>query len=223
MMHVQSSSSPAFYANIRAIRPDTLAISQIKPSQAELEEMLGNLRANPIIGSRISDNEDGTYSFDMTAGSWSEQAFTASAIVNELNGNGYEAGPSGPKIFPSQSDAKLFKQMTGYNLLVLGGQQVVLDAHGMSPALSDQRAVHQALEFVNNVAEFRASGYIEGELSSKNIGIFLSAYALTANSGEIVHQLMASLNSRLEEPAAVDDRRGGESSEIESLLHMISV
>jgi hypothetical protein len=59
-MHVQSSSLPAFNANIRAAKPNTIPVSEIKLSQVELEEMLGNLRADPIIGSRILKNDDGT-------------------------------------------------------------------------------------------------------------------------------------------------------------------
>lgn len=222
-MHAQSSTLPAFYADLNPSNTETLAVSEIRQPHAELEELLGTLRADPVIGSRISENEDGTYSFDMKAGGWSEQAFIASTVVQELNGAHFEISAAGGEALPSRSEAQLFKQMTGYNLLVLGGQSVVLDANGLPPALSDQRSVQEVLELVNNIAAFRAGGLIEGDLSSRNIGTFLSAFALMPQSAVMIDQLVSALNAKAEIPVSHEDTGDEGSYQIETLIHMISV
>ena len=227
-MQVQSSYTSAFYANSKGIKsepPPTAPSAAVQQTQVELEEMLGHLRADPTIGSRISDNDDGTYSFDMTAGGWSEKAFVASAIVTELNGGRYDTTNSGDHLQPTQGDTQLFKQITGYHLLMLGGEITVLDRNGYPPASSDQHLVQQAYELVGDIARSRALGHLDGELTLDNVSSFLSNDRFSKASQDLIRPLMAALRERAgtDMPPLSDPAPPPQGNEIAALLSMISV
>lgn len=156
----------------------------------DLEQMLENLWQDPSIGKRLSQNEDGSYEFDTDGYKWSDKSFVARALVLELNDQDFSLIGNEGMIYPSDGDRSLFKQMTGYNMLILGGACVVLDDEGFPPAAADQSAVQQAFDFVQDVACHRHAGYLEGELSAENIGALLSAWDIGPGTSPFIDQLL---------------------------------
>ena len=223
-MQIQSSYSSSFYAApTKGSKGDSQSsATPAKPQTTpDLEQMLDNLCEDPSIGDRITENDDGTYSFDMRAQGWSEKAFAARAIVLELNGASFSQIEDSSAILPSSSDIALFKTMTGYNILMLGGQQVVLDDEGFPPSAEDQKSVQQAFDFINDVASFRNAGYLEGDLTSDNIGVILSALNITPGSSAFIDQLLEELSTASNDApnAAVNT----EQDKIEELMNLVSV
>lgn len=162
--------------------------------RADLEQMLENLCQDPSIAERVSENEDGSYNFDANPLKWSDKSFAAFALVLELNDQDFSLIGNEGMIYPSDGDRSLFKQMTGYNMLILGGSCIVLDDEGFPPAAADRSSVQQAFDFVQDVACHRHAGYLEGELSAENIGAFLSARNLGPGSSPFIDQLLQTLN-----------------------------
>lgn len=157
----------------------------------DLEQMLENLcQQDPSIAKRVSENEDGSYNFDTDAYKWSEKSFVARALVLELNDQDFSLIGNEGMIYPSDGDRSLFKQMTGYNMLILGGACVVLDDEGFPPTAADKSSVQQAADFVVDVACYRHAGYMEGELSAENIGALLAAWDLGPGTSPFIDQLM---------------------------------
>nr|WP_299502138.1 hypothetical protein [uncultured Rhizobium sp.] len=207
-MQIQSSYTSSSYVTPTKVpksdnqSADFAAVSQEKPV---LEEMLENLRRDASVRDRITENDDGTYSFDIRASGWTENSYAAFAIVTELNGGSFSLIGNSGKSYPTEADTDLFKQMTGYNMLNLGGSLVVLDDAGFPPAAADQSSVQQAFDFILDVASFRSSGYLEGELTAENVGSFLSAYNIAPGSSAFIDQLLEELNKAASPIVSEDD------------------
>jgi len=212
-MQIQSAYSSSSYST--TTKPASSAASEQKP---DLEQMLENLRKDPAINARITENEDGSYDYNLEGYRWSEESFAARAIITELNGESFSLIGTEGMMFPSDSDAQLFKQLTGYNLLRLGDASVVLDDDGFPPAEADQSSVKQALDFISDVMMFRNEGYFEGGLTSANVGSILSAYNISPGSNSFIDQVLEILNE-------ADPSVGSESTQqtqIDELLDLIS-
>ena len=160
----------------------------------DLEQMLENLCQDPSIARRVSENEDGSYNFDASPFKWSDKSFAAFALVLELNDQDFSLIGNEGMIYPSDGDRSLFKQMTGYNMLILGGACVVLDDEGLPPAAADKSSVQQAVDFVQDVACHRHAGYLDGELSAENIGALLAAWDLGPGTSPFIDELLRTLN-----------------------------
>lgn len=163
-------------------------------ARADLQKMLDNLCQDPSIAKRVSEDEEGRYNFDIKGQNWSEKSFAAHALVLELNDQDFSLIGNEGFIYPGDGDRSLFKQMTGYNMLILGGTCVVLDNEGFPPAAADKSSVQQAFDFIQDVACHRQAGYLEGELSAENIGAFLAARNLGPGSSPFIDTLLATLN-----------------------------
>ncbi|THV23027.1 hypothetical protein [Peteryoungia ipomoeae] len=163
-------------------------------ARADLEKMLDNLCQDPSIAKRVSEDEEGRYSFDIKGQNWSEKSFAARALVLELNDQDFSLIGNEGFVYPSDADRSLFKQMTGYNMLILGGTCVVLDNEGFPPAAADKSSVQQAFDFFQDVACHRQAGYLEGELSAEKIGAFLAARNLGPGSRPFIDHLLQTLN-----------------------------
>jgi hypothetical protein len=207
-LQIQSSySSSSYIAPTRASKNESLASNHTAQSEQKplLEQMLENLREDASVRDRIIENDDGTYEFDTRASGWTENSFAAYAIVKELNGVSFSLIENTDMSYPSQSDADLFRQMTGYNILTLGGSLVVLDDDGFPPKDADQYSVEQAFGFIIDVASFRSSGYLEGELTAENIGAFFSAFNIVPGSSAFIDQLLEELNKAAAPTVTEDD------------------
>lgn len=217
-MHIQGSYSQAsYYSAFKSQKADTNDSTSPPKSESTptLEDMLDNLREDPSVGGRITENDDGTYSFDMRAQGWSDKAFAARAIVSELNGSNLTETEG--VVYPSSSDMALFKQMTGYNMYILGGFTVALDENGFPPPAEDQKKVQQAIDFINDVAAQRDSGYLDGDLTSTNVGDFLASYKLSAGSNSFVDDLLEVLGKAEQQVPSQQQQP------IDELLDLISV
>lgn len=199
---------------------DSLAIDS---QQEALAEILRKLRADPMIGSRIVENDDGTYRFDMTAGAWTEKAFVASQIVSELHHRGSGNAASSTEPMPSENDRQLFKQLTTYNLLILGGAPTVLDSNGYPPSLADQGVVQQAFEVMNYIASDRVNGDLQGDLTHDNLLGFLQAHQLNASINGIVVSLKRLFNGQLASRRSFHEGTKQPSNEVMALMNMISI
>jgi hypothetical protein len=221
-MQVQSSylSSPYTTTTKLANSDNQSADTESSQGTASLEQMLENLRKDQAINDRITKNEDGSYDYNIKGESWSEESFAARAIINELNGESFSLIGTEGMMFPSDSDAQLFKQLTGYNLLRLGDESVVLDDEGFPPAEADQSSVQQALDFISDVMIFRNSGYFEGDLTSENVGAILSAYNVSAGSNSFIDQLLDVLSTTSE--ASSVPLEATQQTQIDELLDLVS-
>jgi hypothetical protein len=221
-MQVQSSylSSPYTTTTKLANSDNQSADTESSQGTASLEQMLENLRKDQTINARITEDEDGSYAFNLEGYRWSEESFAARAIINELNGESFSLIGTEGMMFPSDSDAQLFKQLTGYNLLRLGDESVVLDDEGFPPAEADQSSVQQALDFISDVMIFRNSGYFEGDLTSENVGAILSAYNVSAGSNSFIDQLLDVLSTTSE--ASSVPLEATQQTQIDELLDLVS-
>lgn len=209
-MQIQSAYSSSSYS--AGTKPASAAASEERP---DLEQMLENLRKDPAINARITENEDGSYDYNLEGYRWSEKSFAARAIINELNGEIFSLIGTEGMIFPSDSDAQLFKQLTGYNLLRLGDVSVVLDDDGFPPAEADQLSVQQAVDFIGHVACSRAAGYLEGDLTSENVGAILAAYSISPGTDSFIDQVLELLNKPAPgQSASVEDAQRDQISEL---------
>jgi hypothetical protein len=222
-MQVQSSylSSP-YTTTTKLAKGETQSAADTGSSQgaASLEQMLENLRKDQAINDRITENEDGSYDYNIRGESWSEKTFAARAIITELNGESFSLIGTEGMMFPSDSDAQLFKQLTGYNLLTLGDASVVLDDDGFPPAEADQPAVQQALDFISDVMIFRNEGYFEGDLTSENVGAILSAYNISPGSNSFIDQLLDVLSTTSEASSVPPE--GTQQNQIDELMTLVS-
>ncbi|MGL3606362.1 hypothetical protein ACSV9I_07605 [Rhizobium sp. G187] len=214
-MQVQSAYSSSPY--VTTTQSANTAASEQRPN---LEQMLENLRKDPEINDRITENEDGSYNYNIKGESWSEKSFAARAVITELNGESFSLIGTEGWILPSDTDAQLFKQLTGYNLLVLGDVPVVLDDDGLPPAQADQASVKQAFDFISDVMIFRNEGYFEGELSSENVGSILSAYNILPGENTFIDQLLKQLSASAPDPAVLPD--SSQQTQIDKLLDLLS-
>ncbi len=161
----------------------------------DLEQMLENLcQQDPSIAKRLSQNEDGSYEFDTDGYKWSDKSFAARALVFELNDQDFSLIGTEGWVYPSDGDRSLFKQLTGYNMLILGGTCVVLDDEGFPPAAADKSSVQQAADFVIDIAVSRDAGHLEGELSAENIGALLAAWDLGPGTSPFIDELLRTFN-----------------------------
>ncbi|MGI2033242.1 hypothetical protein ACRQ1B_12710 [Rhizobium panacihumi] len=213
-----SYSQNSYYGASKAQKTDANSSTDSSKNDAppSLEDMLDNLREDPSVGDRITENDDGTYSFDMRAQGWSDKTFAARAIVTELNGS--KLTETDGAIYPSASDMDLFKQMTGYNMFILGGFTVALDDNGFPPSAEDQKMVQQAMDFINNVASQRDAGYLDGELTSENVGDLLASYNIGAGSNSFVDDLLEVLGKASPQQALAQEQKP-----VDELLNMISL
>lgn len=186
----------------------------------DLELMLENLCQDPSIAKRVSENEDGSYNFDASPFKWSDKSFAAFALVLELNDQDFSLIGNEGMIYPSDGDRSLFKQMTGYNMLILGGACVVLDDAGFPPAAADQSSVQQAFDFVQDVACYRHAGYLEGELSAENIGALLSDWGLEPGTSPFIDQLLKTFNVSSTDLLGFSE--AAEQSQIDELMKLVS-
>lgn len=214
-MQIQSAYSSSPYSS--TTKPASTAASGQNP---DLEQMLENLRKDPTINDRITENEDGSYEYNLEGYRWSEKSFAARAIITELNGESFSLIGTEGMMFPSDSDAQLFKQLTGYNLLRLGDASVVLDDDGFPPAEADQSSVKQALDFISDVMIFRNEGYIEGDLTSENVGALLSAYNISPGSNTFIDQLLEQLSKSAADQSVLPEAT--EQTQIDQILDLIS-
>lgn len=214
-MQILSAYSSSSYSAIT--KPASTATSEQKP---DLEQMLENLRKDPAIDARITENEDGSYAYNIKGESWSEKSFATRAVITELNGESFSFIGTEGWILPSDSDAQLFKQLTGYNLLILGDLPVVLDDDGFPPAAADESSVKRAFDFITNIALFRAEGSIDGDLTSENVGAILAAYNISPGTDSFIDQLLEQLSkSRQDLPVSTE---ATQSTRIEEVLDLIS-
>ena len=160
----------------------------------DLEQMLENLCQDPSIAKRVSENEDGSYNFDANPFKWSDKSFAAFALVLELNEQDFSLIGNEGMIYPSDGDRNLFKQLTGYNMLILGGACVVVDDEGFPPAAADQSSVQQAADFVIDIAVSRDAGHLEGEVSAENIGALVAAWDLGPGTSPFIDELLRTFN-----------------------------
>ncbi|NBB51718.1 hypothetical protein GVN24_25880 [Rhizobium sp. CRIBSB] len=186
----------------------------------DLEQMLENLCEDPSIGKRLSQNDDGSYEFDTEGYKWSDKSFVARALVLELNDQDFSLIGNEGKIYPSDGDRGLFKQLTGYNMLILGGTCVVLDDEGFPPAAADKSSVQQAFDFVQDVACHRHAGYLDGELSAENIGALLASWDLGPGTSPFIDELLKTFNVS---PADVlGFREAAQQSQMDELMKLVS-
>jgi len=222
-MQVQSNYSSDNYSSAAKLKTGAAGAegSQKERAVLELERMLENLSRDASIRDRVTTNDDGTLVFDWSVGGTSPNARVANAIITELNGQKFNSSDD-VIIKPSASDAALFKQMTSYNMVLLGGVPIVVDDNGFPPASADEKLVKEALDFVTNVACFRAAGYLQGDLTAENVGSFLSAFNLIGEGkgSAFVDRLLEELKkasepSEVAATASTDDHVG-------DLLEMMS-
>lgn len=214
-MQIQSAYSSSSCS--ATTKPASTAASEQKP---DLEQMLENLRKDPAIDARITENDDGSYDYNIKGESRSDKSFAARAIITELNGESFSLIGTEGWMFPSESDAQLFKQLTGYNLLTLGDASVVLDDDGFPPAEADQPSVQQAFDFISDIMIFRNEGYFEGELTSENVGAILSAYNISPGSDTFIDQLLEQLSKAAGDPSVLPNAT--EQTQIDEILDIIS-
>jgi hypothetical protein len=221
-MQVQSGYSSSSYSTATKLANSDNQSADTGSSQgnANLEQMLENLRKDPTVDDRITENADGSYDFSTDAYRWSDNSFAAFAITLELNGQSFSLIGNEGKVYPSAADTALFKQMTGYNMLTLGGSLVVLDDDGFPPAEVDQSSVQQAFDFINDVASYRASGYLDGDLTLENVGAFLSAYNISPGSSTFIDQLLEQLSTTSE--ASSVPLEATQQTQIDELLDLVS-
>ncbi|RKE85695.1 hypothetical protein [Rhizobium sp. AG855] len=220
-MQVQSNYlSSSYAATTKLAKSDNQSADTESQGTANLEQMLENLRKDPTIDDRITENEDGSYSFSTESYSWSEKSFAARAIITELNGESFSLIGTEGMMFPSDSDAQLFKQLTGYNLFRLGDASVVLDDDGFPPAEADQSSVKQAFDFISDVMIFRNEGYFEGDLTSENVGAIMSAYNISPGSNSFVDQLLDVLSKSSEASSA--PLEAIQQTQIDEILDLVS-
>jgi hypothetical protein len=186
----------------------------------DLEQMLENLCQDPSIAKRLSQNEDGSFTFDTDGYKWSDKSFVARALVLELNDQDFSLIGNEGMIYPSDGDRSLFKQMTGYNMLILGGACVVLDDEGFPPAAADQSSVQQASDFVQDVACHRHAGYLEGELSAENIGALLAAWDLGPGTSPFIDQLLKTFDVSPADLLGFSD--AAQQSQMDELMKLVS-
>lgn len=186
----------------------------------DLEQMLENLCEDPSIAKRLSQNEDGSYEFNTEGYKWSDKSFVARALVLELNDQDFSLIGNEGKIYPSDGDRSLFKQLTGYNMLILGGTCVVLDDEGFPPAAADKSSVQQAFDFVQDVACHRHAGYLDGELSAENIGALLASWDLGPGTSPFIDELLKTFNVS---PAdMLGFREAAQQSQMDELMKLVS-
>jgi hypothetical protein len=214
-MQVQSGYSSSSYST--TTKTASTAAAEQRP---DLEQMLENLRKDPAIDARITENEDGSYDYNIKGESCSDKSFATRAIITELNGESFSFIGTEGWILPSDSDAQLFKQLTGYNLLILGDLPVVLDDDGFPPAAADEASVKQAFDFITDITLFRAEGYFEGELTSENVGAILSAYNISPGSNSFIDQLLDVL-SKASEASSVPPESTPQ-NQIDELMTLVS-
>ncbi|MCZ8180075.1 MAG: hypothetical protein O9309_13715 [Rhizobium sp.] len=214
-MQIQSAYGASSYS--ATAKPASTAASEQKP---DLEQMLENLRKDPAINARITENEDGSYDYNLEGYRWSEKSFAARAIITELNGESFSLIGTEGMMFPSDSDAQLFKQLTGYNLFRLGDASVVLDDNGFPPAEADQSSVRQALDFISDVMIFRNEGYFEGDLTSENVGAILAAYNISPGTDSFIDQVLELLNKSETGPSV--GAEDAQTDQINELLDIVS-
>lgn len=214
-MQIQSAYSSSSYS--AGAKPASAAASEERP---DLEQMLENLRKDPAINASITENEDGSYEYNIGADTRTAKTFAAHAIITELNGDSFSLIGTEGWILPSESDVQLFKQLTGYNLLILGDHPVVLDDDGFPPAAADQSSVEQAFDFISDIMMCRAEGYFEGELTSENVGAILAAYNISPGTDSFIDQVLELLNKLAPgQSAGVED---AQRDQINELLDIVS-
>lgn len=214
-MQIQSACRASSYS--ATTKPASTAASEERP---DLEQMLENLRKDPAINARITENEAGSYDYNIKGESWSEKSFAARAIITELNGESFSLIGTEGWILPSDSDAQLFKQLTGYNLLILGDHPIVLDDDGFPPAAADEASVKQAFDFITEITLCRAEGYFEGELTSESIGPILAAYNISPGTDSFIDQVLELLSKSETGPSVrVED---AQRDQVNELLDIVS-
>lgn len=201
-MQVPTSYLATSYSTPTMVAKQSSSQIQNGRTGLSLEQMLDNLREDPAISEQVSETEDGRYTFDWKGLTWSEKSFAASAIVMEMNDQNFSLIDNSDAIYqPLDSDTALFKKMTGYNMVELGGTLVVLDDQGFPPSSEDKASVQQAFDFVVDLASFRGSGYLDGELTAENVGILLTAYDISPGESGFLDQLLRELGYK---PASVE-------------------
>ncbi|MCZ8180076.1 MAG: hypothetical protein O9309_13720 [Rhizobium sp.] len=214
-MQIQSAYGASSYS--ATTKPASTAASEERP---DLEQMLENLRKDPAIDARITENEDGSYEYSIGADIRTAKTFAAHAIITELNGESFSLIGTEGWILPSDSDAQLFKQLTGYNLLILGDHPVVLDDDGFPPAAADEASVKQAFDFITHITLCRAEGYFEGDLTSENIGAILAAYNISPGTDSFIDRVLELLNKSETGPSVGAEH--AQRDQINELLDIVS-
>lgn len=203
MVRDRASSSTSFTE-----KPDD-AVAEGQ-SRLEPNPILQNLLENESVQKLVSVGEDGTYAFNWNVGdgALNAQQQVARYLIGAANAAGTANRSSATY---AQSDLDLFRQSTGYNLVVTAeGGELIVDDNGNPPAAADMDKVNAAWQFINSIGFARADGAISGDVTLENFPQILDRFGTATLSENLVRNMLKDFMSAL--GASAEDMSGLRSS-----------